>query len=62
MLDIFPSILDIYESVIKYFNTSTKLENLLFLIVTLWSYSQEGKNVFVALLKTRRADRDIFSE
>ena len=57
-----PIITNIYKSVLIYFNTSPKLENLLIHIVEQKCFSEERKKVLIGVCRTQWLERDVSYE
>ena len=61
-IPIITNIVEIYKSVLIYFNTSPKRENLLIHIVEQKCFSEERKKVLIGVCQTRWSERDVSYE
>ena len=61
-IPIITNIVEIYKSVLIYFNTSPKRENLLIHMVEQKRFSEERKKVLIGLCQTRWSERDVSYE
>ena len=56
------NIVEIYKSVLIYFNTSPKRENLLICMIEQKRFSEERKKVLIGVCQTRWSERDVSYE
>ena len=61
-IPIITNIVEIYKSVLIYFNTSPKRENLLINMVEQKHFSEERKKVLIGVCQTRWSERDVSYE